>query len=196
MTPILERLLQQLQKLPGVGRKTAQRLAFFILKMEKKEVEDLAQAIKEAKSKLKYCSVCFNFTDYDPCAICVDNLRHSDTICVVEEPSDVLVIERTRHYKGVYHILRGAISPIDNIGPEELKIKELLFRIEKNVVKEVIIATNPTTEGETTAIYLAKLIRPLGVKITRIARGIPMGSDLGLADEVTLGRAIEGRMEI
>ncbi len=196
MTSILEKLIHELQKLPGVGRKTAQRLSFFILKMDKKEVDELIHAIKDAKSKLKYCTVCYNFTEYDPCVICSSPLRHQDLICVVEEPASVITIEKAGNYKGVYHILHGAISPIDNIGPEDLKIKELLFRIEKQVVKEVIVATNPTTEGEATAIYIAKLLKPLKVKVTRIARGIPMGSDLDLADEVTLTRAIEGRREI
>ncbi|MEO0225655.1 MAG: recombination mediator RecR [candidate division WOR-3 bacterium] len=196
MTPVLERLIEELQKLPGIGRKTAQRLTFFILRMSKEEVMTLARTIQEAKSKLKYCSICFNFTEEDPCRFCRDVLRHQDLICVVEEPSDVLTIERTGSYKGLYHILHGAISPIDNIGPDQLKIKELIYRVEQNNIKEVIIATNPTTEGEATAIYIAKLLKPLGIKVTRIARGIPMGSDLNLADEITLGRAIEGRREI
>jgi len=196
MTPVLERLIGELQKLPGIGRKTAQRLTFFILRMGKDEVDELAGAIKEAKSRLKYCSTCFDFTEVDPCMFCSDILRQQDTICVVEEPADVVTIEKTGRYKGLYHILHGAISPIDNIGPDELKIRELLFRVEKNTVREVIVATNPTTEGEATAIYIARLLKPLGIRITRIAQGVPMGSDLDLADEVTVGRALEGRREI
>jgi len=194
-TPVA-RLVDELSKLPGIGTKTAQRLAFFILNMTEKDSRSLAEAIVDAKSKIKYCSVCGNLTDVDPCFICRNTSRDSGTICVVEEPRDVIAMEKTREFKGVYHVLHGAISPMEGIGPEDIKIKELLQRLGKEKVNEVIVATNPKVEGEATAMYLAKLIKPLGIKVTRIAHGIPVGGDLEYADEVTLTKALEGRREI
>ncbi|HHM23853.1 MAG TPA: recombination protein RecR [Bacteroidetes bacterium] len=191
----LEKLIGELSKLPGVGRKSAQRMAFFLLKQPKEEVEQLAQAILEVKEKTRSCSVCFNLTEEDPCPICRDPARDHRTICVVEEPHDVLAIEKLGQFRGVYHVLGGVLSPLDNIGPDDLHIRELLERCKQDV-DEVIIATNPSIEGEATAIYLSKLLKPLGIKITRIARGIPAGSDLEFVDEVTLLRAFEGRSDL
>ena len=191
----LEKLIGELSKLPGVGRKSAQRMAFFLLKQPKEEVEQLAQAILEVKEKTRSCSVCFNLTEEDPCSICRDPARDHRTICVVEEPHDVLAIEKLGQFRGVYHVLGGVLSPLDNIGPDDLHIRELLERCKQDV-DEVIIATNPSIEGEATAIYLSKLLKPLGIKITRIARGIPAGSDLEFVDEVTLLRAFEGRSDL
>jgi len=180
--------------MPGIGRKTAQRITFYILKETKEEAASLAQAILDVKDKVKYCSICFNITESDPCWICLDGKRDKTLICVVEEANDVLALEKTAEYKGLYHVLGGALSPLDGIGPDNLRIKELLTRL-KDDVKEVILATNPNVEGEATAIYLSKLIKPLGVKVTRIARGLPVGGDLEYADQVTLTKAIEGRTE-
>lgn len=193
---ILNELIQELSKLPGIGRKSAQRISFYILKVPEEEVIRLASTIESAKRKLKLCSICFNLTEVDPCVICADPERDKTTICVVEEPSDVLALDRIKEYKGLYHVLHGAISPLDGIGPEKLKVKELIDRLKSGEVEEVILATNPDAEGEATSIYLSKLLKPLGVKITRIARGLPVGSDLDYADEVTLTRALEGRKEI
>ncbi len=190
----VERLIEELSKMPGIGRKTAQRITFYILKENKEEAQGLAQAILDVKEKVKYCSICFNITEADPCWICLDEKRDKSCICVVEEANDVLALEKTSEYKGLYHVLGGALSPLDGIGPDNLRIKELLTRL-KDDVKEVILATNPNVEGEATAIYLSKLIKPLGVKVTRIARGLPVGGDLEFADQVTLTKAIEGRME-
>lgn len=190
------RLIEEFSKLPGIGSKTAQRLAFFVLDMPEAEVRSLAQAIVEAKQKTGYCSVCGNLTDTDPCSICKNTAREPDTICVVEGPRDVYAMERTREFKGIYHVLHGAISPMEGIGPNDIRIKELLQRLNKGGIKEVIIATNPNVEGEATAMYLSRLIRPLGVKVTRIAHGVPVGGDLEYADEVTLTKALEGRREI
>ncbi len=190
----VERLIDELSKMPGIGRKTAQRITFYILKENKDEAQSLAQAILDVKEKVKYCSICFNITEADPCWICLDEKRDKTSICVVEEANDVLALERTGEYKGLYHVLGGALSPLDGIGPDNLRIKELLSRLRENV-KEVILATNPNVEGEATAIYLSKLIKPLGVKVTRIACGLPVGGDLEFADQVTLTKAIEGRME-
>lgn len=190
----VERLIEELSKMPGIGRKTAQRITFYILKENKEEAQGLAQAILDVKEKVKYCSICFNITEADPCWICLDEKRDKSSICVVEEANDVLALEKTAEYKGLYHVLGGALSPLDGIGPDNLRIKELLTRL-KDDVKEVILATNPNVEGEATAIYLSKLIKPLGVKVTRIARGLPVGGDLEFADQVTLTKAIEGRME-
>ncbi len=190
----VERLIEELSKMPGIGRKTAQRITFYILKENKEEAQGLAQAILDVKEKVKYCSICFNITEADPCWICLDEKRDKTSICVVEEANDVLALERTAEYKGLYHVLGGALSPLDGIGPDNLRIKELLTRLKDNV-QEVILATNPNVEGEATAIYLSKLIKPLGVKVTRIARGLPVGGDLEFADQVTLTKAIEGRME-
>jgi recombination protein RecR len=188
----LEKLIGEFSKLPGIGRKTAQRLAFYLLKQPREEVEALAQALVDVKEKTKLCSVCFNITETDPCPICSDVRRDHTTICVVEEPNDVLAIEKTGMYHGVYHVLGGALSPLDGVGPENLKIKELLARM-TDEVQEVILATNPNVEGEATALYIQKLVKPLGKRITRLARGIPTGSDLEFVDELTLSRALEGR---
>ncbi|CDF59147.1 recombination mediator RecR [Thermobrachium celere] len=189
------KLIEELSKLPGVGTKTAQRLAFYIINMDKRDVESLADAIIEAKASIKYCSVCGNLTDTDPCVICSNTARDRSTICVVQEPKDVIAMERTKEYKGLYHVLHGAISPMLGIGPDDIKIKELLSRM-NDEVKEVIIATNPNVEGEATAMYIARLIKPLGIKVSRIAHGIPVGGDIEYADEVTLLKALEGRREI
>lgn len=193
---LLTDLIERLQWLPGIGRKTAQRLAFFLQKMDKAKVQELTNAISRARNSLKECSICHNWAEQDPCEICASPGRDTDVICVVEQPSDVMVIERTSEFKGLYHILHGVISPIDNIGPEDLRIQPLIGRIEKHKISEVILATNPTTEGDVTAIYIAKLLKPLGIKVTRIARGLPTGSDLDLADTITLTRALQGRREI
>ncbi len=194
MAQSLERLVDELSKLPGIGRKTAQRMAFHLLKVRKEEAETLASAIIQLKQKIRYCSVCFNITEDDPCWICEDPKRQRDMICVVEEPNDVLALERTKQYKGLFHVLGGVLSPLNGVGPDDLRVRELVLRL-KNGVKEVIIATNPNVEGEATAIYLSRLIKPLGVKVTRIARGLPAGSDLEYADQVTLTNALEGRVE-
>ena len=189
-------LIDQLSKLPGVGRKTAQRLAFFILEMEELDVKKLSQSLVDAKSDIRFCSICCNLTDTDPCRLCSDKSRDGSIICVVQGPKDIIAMERSRDYKGLYHVLHGVISPMDNIGPNEIKTKELLSRLSDDVVEEVIIATNPTVEGEATGLYLARLIKPLGVKVTRIAHGIPVGGDLEYFDEVTLSKAMENRREI
>ncbi len=190
------RLIEELGKLPGIGPKTAQRLAFYLLNTDPAEARELAKAIIHAREKIRYCSVCSNLTDQEVCQICQDESRHRSVICVVEEPRDVVAIERTREYKGLYHILQGVISPMEGVGPNELKIKELLMRLKDNDLSEVIIATNPNIEGEATAMYLARLIKPLGIKVTRLAHGLPVGGDLEYADEVTLSKAFEGRREI
>ncbi|MEK7879946.1 MAG: recombination mediator RecR [candidate division NC10 bacterium] len=192
----IARLLDALQKLPGVGPKTAQRLTFFLLKQPAAEVSLLSEAIARVKSQIVHCGTCFNVTDQDPCRICRDPARDARTLCVVEEPNDLLAVERTGEYRGRYHVLMGALSPLDGIGPEDLRVRELLARLEKDPVEEVILATNPNVEGEATAIYLAKLIKPLGPRVTRIARGLPVGGDLEYADEVTLSKALEGRREV
>lgn len=189
-------LLDELEKLPGIGPKSAQRLAYHLLGCSKEEAEKLARAITEAKKKIRFCSRCFNFSEEELCPICASESRDHSTICVVEEPKDLAAIERTREFKGVYHVLHGAISPLDGVNPEALKIKELLERIRGENVEEVVIATNPNIEGETTAMYIAKLIKPLGVKVTRLASGLPVGGDIDYVDEVTLGRALEARREI
>ncbi len=188
----LEKLIGEFSKLPGIGRKTAQRLAFYLLKQPDEEVKALAQALIDVKEKTKLCSVCFNITETDPCPICSSASRDHSTICVVEEPNDVLAIEKTGMYHGVYHVLGGALSPLDGVGPENLKIKELLARM-TDEVQEVILATNPNVEGEATALYIQKLLKPLRKRVTRLARGIPTGSDLEFVDELTLSRALEGR---
>ncbi|WZL73368.1 recombination mediator RecR [Clostridiaceae bacterium 35-E11] len=190
------RLIEEFSKLPGIGRKSAQRLAFHVLNMGEVDVTNLAQAIIEAKRKTKYCSVCANITDIDPCHICRNERRNKEVICVVEDPRDVIAMEKTKEFRGFYHVLHGAISPMEGIGPEEIRIKELLTRIQNQEIEEVILATNPTIEGEATAMYISKLIKPLGIKVTRIAHGIPVGGDLEYADEVTLSKALEGRREI
>jgi recombination protein RecR len=194
-TPVA-RLIEELEKLPAVGPKTAQRLAFYILKASDEEAKDLAEAILEVKRKIKICPVCFNVTDQETCEICRDIERDQSVICVVEEPKDIVAVEKTKEFKGRYHVLQGAISPIDGIGPEDLKVSELLDRLKDQTVKEIILATNPNIEGEATAMYLSHLIKPLGIKVTRLASGLPVGGDLEYADEVTLGRALEGRREL
>ncbi|MBC7252877.1 MAG: recombination protein RecR [Actinobacteria bacterium] len=195
-TPPLARLVEELSKLPGVGPKTAQRLAFHLLRVPPEEARSLAQAIVEAREKISYCRRCFNFAEGDLCEYCADTRRDPALVCVVERPQDIVAVERTGEFRGLYHVLGGAISPIDGIGPEELRIRELLDRVRKDAVREVIIATNPRVEGEATAMYLANLLKPLGVRATRIASGLPVGGDLEYADEVTLGRALKGRHEL
>jgi recombination protein RecR len=192
----LARLIGELSKLPGIGSKTAQRLAFHILSMSDEEAGALADSITEAKKTIRYCSICGNLTDQDPCAICTDKSRRQDQICVVETPQDVIAMERIKEYHGLYHVLNGVISPLDGIGPEDLNIRQLIVRLQKSDVKEVIVATNPNMEGEATAMYIAKLIKPSGIKVTRIAHGLPVGGDLEYADEVTLLKAVEGRVEL
>lgn len=191
----LTRLVEELQRLPGIGPKGAQRLAFFLLKAPAEQAERLADAVRELKARVMYCSVCNNITDSDPCAFCSNSDRDRRIICVVEEPSNVASIEKTREFKGMYHVLLGALSPLQGIGPDDLKVKGLLTRIADGVI-EVILATNPNVDGEATAIYLARLLKPLGVKVTRIAMGVPVGSDLEYTDEVTMHKALEGRREV
>ena len=190
------RLIEEFYKLPGVGPKSAQRLTYYLLRMPAAEARALAEAILEVKERITFCSTCQNVTDVNPCRICSSDRRDRGMICVVEEPLDILALERSGSYQGVYHVLHGAISPMDGIGPEELKIEELLGRLRSNEVAEVILATNPNLEGEATAMYLTRLMRPLGVKVTRLARGLPVGGDLEYADDVTLTRAMEGRQEM
>jgi recombination protein RecR len=191
----LVRLIEELQRLPGIGPKGAQRLAFHILKTPREQADRLADALREVKERVTYCSICNNITDDDPCAFCCSEARDRRVICVVEEPQNVAAIERTREFKGRYHVLMGALSPLQGIGPDDLKIKGLLSRVSDGV-SEIILATNPNVEGEATAIYLARLLKPLGVKVTRIAMGVPVGSDLEYADEVTMHKALEGRREV
>ncbi|MBO6305158.1 MAG: recombination protein RecR [Selenomonadaceae bacterium] len=192
----LARLIEQFRALPGIGQKTAARLAYHILDMSLDEAKSLSAAILNAKEKMGYCKVCFNLSDKSPCEICDSKKRDHSVICVVENPQDIAAMERMRDYKGVYHVLHGAVSPILGIDPEDLRIKELLIRLQETDVKEVIIATNPNLEGEATAMYIAKLIKPAGIKVTRIGSGLPVGSDLEYADEITLSRAMENRREI
>lgn len=191
----VEKVIHELSKLPGVGRKSAQRQVFYLLKAPKEQIEQLAQALLELKTRVLSCSICFNITEEDPCPICTDTTRNRNIICVVEEPNDVLAVEKTGEYRGLYHVLGGRLSPLDGIGPDDLHIKSLLNRLTGDV-REVILATNPNAEGEATAVYLAKLIHVLNVKTTKIARGIPVGADLEYADEITLSKALEGRIEI
>jgi recombination protein RecR len=190
------RLIDALQRLPGIGPKTAQRLTFFLLKRPADEVRELTESLKAVKERIVYCRTCFNVTDEDPCRICSDTRRDEHVLCVVEEPNDLLAMERTGEFRGRYHVLLGALSPLDGIGPDDIKVRELLARLESSHMTEVILATNPNVEGEATALYLAKLLRPLGVRVTRIARGLPVGGDLEYADQVTLSKALEGRREI
>ena len=191
----LVRLVEQLQRLPGIGAKGAQRLAFHVLKNPREDADRLCDAIRAVKERVTYCSVCNNITDSDPCVFCTGATRDTRMICVVEEPQNVTVVEKTQGFKGLYHVLMGALSPLHGVGPDDLKIKGLLARVADGSVEEVILATNPTVEGEATALYLARLLKPLGVRVTRIAMGIPVGSDLEYADEVTMSRAMEGRRE-
>ena len=190
------RLIEELHKLPGIGPKSAQRLAYYLLKIPAEQARALAEAILSVKEKVVLCSVCQNFTEADPCPICRDQGRDRGRICVVEKPMDILAVERTRKYTGLYHVLHGVLSPMDGVGPEDLKIKALLERLKDGSVKEAILATNPNLEGEATAMYLNRLIGPLGVRVTRLARGLPFGSDLEYADEQTMARALEGRHEL
>jgi len=192
---VVETLVEKLSGLPGIGKKTAQRLTFYIMKMERSEALSLAEAITDVKEKIMYCSRCFNLTEVDPCEICSDPKRDQTLVCIVENPSDVNAVEKAGVYNGVYHVLGGALSPLDNVGPDDIHVRELATRLE-GTVKEVIIATNPTVEGEATATYLAEMLDKTGVRITRIARGLPVGSDLELADKVTLTRSFEDRMDV
>lgn len=192
----LAKLIEQFRALPGIGSKTAARLAYHVLEMDKSRAESLAQAIIEAKEKIGYCNVCFNLTDCNPCSICQDQGRDASVLCVMEEPRDVAAMERTREFRGRYHVLHGQLSPLEGIGPNDIKIKELLARIQSGDILEVIMATNPDVEGEATAMYVARLLKPLGVKVTRIAHGLPVGGDLEYADEVTLSKAMENRREM
>lgn len=192
----LARLVERLSRLPTIGPKTAQRLALHILRMAEEEVRQLAEAMLEARARVKPCSLCFHLTDTDPCAICSSPARDPSVLCVVEDSRDVLALERSREFRGRYHVLQGAISPLDGVGPEDLRIRELVERLRTGEVREVIVATNPRVEGDATALYLARLIRPLGIKVTRLAHGLPVGGDLEYADEVTLARALEGRREL
>jgi recombination protein RecR len=191
------RLIEEFHRLPGVGPKTAQRLTFFLLRAPKEQAQSLAEALVQLKDRIVTCSICSNIAEENPCAICRDESRDRSIVCVVEEPLDVLALERTREYHGLYHVLHGAISPVEGIGPDDLRIQELLSRIQRDsAVKEIVLATNPNLEGEATAMYLERLIKPLGIRLTRLARGLPVGGDLEYADEVTLTRALEGRREI
>lgn len=192
----ISKLIDGFMKLPGIGPKTAARLAFFVLKMREDDVLDLAKALVNAKRNLHYCSVCYNITDVDPCHICRDARRDPTVICVVQEPKDVIAMEKTKEFEGSYHVLHGAISPIEGIGPEELRITELIKRLQDETVQEIILATNPTIEGEATAMYISRLVKPSGIRVTRIAHGLPVGGDLEYADEVTLAKALEGRRDI
>jgi recombination protein RecR len=192
----LERLIERLRKLPGVGAKSAQRLAFHLLRGDEAEARALAEAILEVREKIRLCTTCFNITDTDPCLICADAGRDRASLCVVEEPNNLATIDKTGQFRGLYHVLHGALSPLRGIGPDDLKIPALLERLRDGTVKEVILATNPNVEGEATATYLSRLLKPIGVKVTRIALGLPVGSELEYADEVTLGKALEGRREL
>jgi len=192
----LNNLISQLSKLPGIGGKTAQRLAFHILSMDEKDAIAIADAIIEGKRSMKYCSVCGNLTDQDPCGICSDKTRDQRVVCVVESARDVAAMERMREFNGLYHVLHGAISPMEGIGPEDINLKSLILRLQESEIDEVILATNPNIEGEATAMYIARLIKPSGIKATRIAHGIPVGGDLEYTDEITLSKAIEGRREL
>ena len=195
-TPPVQALIDELGRLPGIGPKSAQRIAFHLLKVPEDDANRLAHAIREAKAKVRFCSRCFNVAEGELCPICADERRDSSVLCVVEESRDVVAIEKTSEFRGRYHVLLGAISPLEGIGPEQLKIRELLARLEPEGVREVIVCTNPNTEGEVTAMYLARTLKPLGVEVTRIASGLPVGGDLEYADELTLGRALEGRRPI
>jgi recombination protein RecR len=192
----IDHLIEALTRLPGIGKKTASRLAFHILRSSSSEAQELARAILDVKEKIRFCSTCFNLTDEDPCRICQDKRRSTEILCVVEGPNDLIAIENTGTFNGRYHVLHGTISPLEGIGPDDLKIKELLGRLQKERISEVILATNPTVEGGTTALYLTDLIKPLGIKVTRIAYGIPMGSEIEYSDGMTLSKALEGRREI
>lgn len=195
-SPSVTRLIDELKRLPGIGQKTAQRLAFHLLRTNRDQALALADAIREAKERVRECSICNNITDSDPCIFCASVTRDKNVICVVEDATNIQAIEKTRHFNGVYHVLGGALSPLQGIGPDQLKIKSLIERLKGGTVEEIIVATNPTAEGEATSVYLSKLIKPLGVRVTRIAMGIPVGSDLEYADEVTMLKAMEGRRDL
>ena len=195
-SPSIEKLIESFEKLPSIGHKTAVRLAFHMLDLNEEDTQEFINSIVNAKTNLKYCSTCYNISDTDPCPICSNPKRDNTVICVVEDVRDIMAMERTHEFKGVYHVLHGTISPMNGIGPEDIKIKELLNRINQANIKEIIIATNPRVEGEATAIYLSKIIKPLGIKVTRIAHGIPVGGDLEYTDEITLSKALEGRREL
>lgn len=194
--PPIARLLEELERLPGIGPKSAQRIAYWLLSAESADADRLADSIREVKRTIHFCPKCFNFAEEELCSVCADPKREAGVICVVEEPRDLVAVERTGEFHGSYHVLQGAISPIDGIGPERLRIRELIERLSDSAISEVVIATNPNVEGETTAVYLARLIKPLGIRVTRIASGLPVGGDLEYADEVTLGRALEARREM
>jgi recombination protein RecR len=194
--PSMARLIQQLARLPGIGEKTASRLAFHILRADRDYAQALADALLAVKDETRLCSICFALTESDPCPLCNDPQRGAEVICVVEEPADLLAIERVREFRGRYHVLHGTLAPLDGVGPDDLKIQPLLVRLRDTPVREVILATNPTAEGEATALYLAKLLKPLGIKVTRIAHGLPVGADIEYADVMTVGRALEGRREM
>ena len=195
-SPSIEKLIESFEKLPSIGHKTATRLAFYMLNCNEEETNEFVSAILKAKQNLKYCSKCYNISDTDPCPICSSPKRDASSICVVEDVRDVVAMERTHEFKGVYHVLHGSISPMNGIGPDDIKIKELLSRLMDGTVKEIILATNPRVEGEATAVYISKLVKPMGIKVTRIAHGIPVGGDLEYTDEITLSKALEGRREI
>jgi recombination protein RecR len=194
--PAVQKLIDEFSRLPGIGPKSASRLTYFLLRGDGQQTRDLAQALTELKERTRFCSMCFNITEADPCPVCSDPIRNPGQVCVVEEPLDVLAIERTREFKGRYHVLHGVLSPVEGIGPENLKIRELLTRAKAEPIKEIILATNISLEGEATAMYLQKQLAPFGIKITRLARGLPVGGDLEYADETTLARALEGRSEM
>lgn len=195
-SPSIEKLIESFEKLPSIGHKTAQRLAFYMLDLSQEEAEEFTNSILNAKKNLHFCSKCFNISDTDPCNICANAKRDQSTICVVEDVRDVIAMERTHEFGGVYHVLHGSISPMNGVGPDDIKIKELLSRVMNGETKEIILATNPRVEGEATSMYISKLVKPLGVKATRIARGIPVGGDLEYTDEITLTKALEGRSEL
>ncbi len=195
-SPSIEKLVEAFERLPSIGHKTAVRLAFHILDATTEETEEFVKAIQDAKTNLKYCSKCYNISDTDPCPICANNKRDESTICVVEDVKDIIAMEKTHEFKGVYHVLHGSISPMNGVGPDDIKLKELLSRLNSEITKEIILATNPRVEGEATAMYISKLVKPLGIKVTRIAHGIPVGGDLEYTDEITLTKALEGRREL
>ena len=195
-SPSIEKLIESFEKLPSIGHKTAARLAFHILEQSKEQTQEFINSIVNAKTSLKYCSTCFNISDTDPCPICANEKRDGAKICVVEDVRDIIAMEKTHEYKGKYHVLHGAISPMNGVGPDDIRIKELITRLGTEQIEELILATNPRVEGEATAMYISKLVKPLGIKVTRIAHGIPVGGDLEYADEVTLSKALEGRREV
>jgi recombination protein RecR len=196
LTPSMQRLIEEFKQLPGIGEKTATRLAFYVLHADHSFAANLAQALLSLKEQSRLCSLCFGLTEQDPCAICADPRRRADEVCVVEDPADLLALERAQEYRGRYHVLGGALAPLDGVGPEHLRCTELVDRVRGGEVREVIMATNPTAEGEATALYVARLVKPLGVRVTRIARGLPMGGDVEYTDVVTLGKSLEGRREM